>query len=277
MGDSMKYFIILILSIFFSSCSKLEVALDFAPRFVANKLDESFDFSRERYSNVKKTIENDIQKNKKEAIEDVVKSIDQLLMLSEKPALAQADFENNFNHLRVLQKKAVTFFKPSISEVVSFLSKKEFEHMKEVTEERFKKNDERLLDIEKFKTYKFENFEKNMDILFNDTNEQQKKIYFSFIDANYDFYKLQIAARQDFLNKFELLINNKPELLDYILKYYAGDDSTKTSDFIKKQNQFFINAYQLQLDIWNASSEKQKNEFRKTLNEIKQDLLGIIK
>ncbi|MEQ1723380.1 MAG: hypothetical protein ABL930_09410, partial [Pseudobdellovibrio sp.] len=203
--------------------------------------------------------------------------IDQLLVLSEKPSPTKADFENIFNNLRALQKKAVAFFKPSISVVVNSLSKKEFEHMKELTEERFKKGDERLLDTEKFKAHAFENFEKNMGILFDDTSDQQKKIYLSFIDANYDFYKLQIDARKDFMKKFELLLDNKPELLDFTLKYYAGEDSTKTPDYIKKQNQFFDNAYQLQLDIWNANNEKQKNEFRKTLNEIKQELLSIAK
>jgi gas vesicle protein len=222
--------------------------------------------------NIKKTIESDIKKNKKEATLELVKGIDELLILSQKPSPNKADFENIFNQLRLLQKKAVLYFQPSFSEVLNSLSKKEFEHMKKLAEERFKKGDERLLDTEKFKSHALEKFENNMNILFDDINDQQKKIYLNFIDANYDYYKLQIGVRKDFMKKFELLLDNKPELLDFTLKYYAGDASTKSQDFIKKQNQFFDNAYQLQLEIWNASSEKQKNEFRKTLNEIKREL-----
>lgn len=273
----MRYLLLIITAVFISACSKLELAVDFAPRFIANNLDDTFDFSAERYSAIKKSIEKDIQKNKKQAVEEIAKGIDQLLVLSEKNKVSKADFENNINDLKVLQKKAIGFFTPSITEVVNSLSKKEFDHMKEVTEEKFAKADERLLDQKKFKKHALESFEKNMELFFDDVTDEQVKIYETFIENNYEYYKLQIDFRKDFLKNFEEKLDNKLELLSYTIKYYSGDDSVKPTDFVKKQKQFFDNANQLQADIWNATSDDQRKEFRNTLNELKDELLSLIK
>lgn len=273
----MRYLFLVITVVFISACSRLELALDFAPRVIANNLDDTFDFSSERYSTIKKSIENDIRQNKKEAVAEIVKGLDQLLILSEKNKVSKADFESNINDLKVLQRKAIGFFTPSITEIISSLSKKEFDHMKEVTEQKFAKTDERLLDPNKFKKHALESFKKNMDLFFDDITDEQLKIYETFIENNYEYYKLQIDFRKDFLKKFEERLDNKPELLSYTLKYYSGDDSVKPADFVKKQKQFFSNANQLQTDIWNSTTDNQKIEFKKTMNELKQELLNLVK
>lgn len=273
----MKRIILLITLLFLVSCSKLELAVDFAPRLIANNLDDTFDFSSERYSSIKNSIEKDIKENKKTAVEEVVKSLDQLLLLADKNQVAKADFEHNIADLKVLQRKAVTLFQASIAEVVNSLSKKEFDHMKEVSAERFAKADERLLDQKKFKKHAMVNFEKNMELFFDDVTDQQIKMYETFIENNYDFYKMQIDFQKYSIRKFESLLDNKPELLAYTLKYYSGDDSVKSEAYVKKQKEFFENANQLQVDIWNSTTEDQKKEFRKTLIELKTEIQTLLK
>lgn len=273
----MKYINLVLVVLFLGSCSKLELALDFAPRLIANNLDDTFDFTSERYNSIKSSIAKDISQNKKVAVEEIIKSLDQLLLVAEKNKVTKADFENNMDDLKVLQKKAVVLFQPSISEVVNSLSKKEFDHMKEVSAERFEKSDERLLDPKKFKKHAIVNFEKNMELFFDDVTDEQIKMYEVFIDNNYEFYKMQIDFRKESIEKFESLLDSKVELLDYALKYYSGDDSVKPENYVKKQKQFFNNANQLQVDIWNSTTDDQKKEFIKTLVELKQEIQSLVK
>lgn len=271
----MKYITLLLTILFLGACNKLELAMDFAPRLIANNLDDTFDFTSERYSRIKNSIEKDIQQNKNVAVDEVIKSLDQLLLMADKNKVTKADFENNIADLKVLQKRAVGLFSRSIEEVVNSLTKKEFDHMKEVSAERFAKSDERLLDPKKFKKHAVDRFENNMELFFDDVTDEQIKMYETFIDNNYEFYKLQIDFRKESIKKFELLLDNKEQLLDYTLKYYSGDDSVKPEIYVKKQKQFFDNANQLQVDIWNSTSADQKKEFKKTLIELKTEIQSL--
>lgn len=269
-------FITFILGSFFS-CSRLDIAFDFAPRLIANNLDDSFGLSSERYKKIKEIIKQDLNKNKKELITDIINKIDEVITLSENKEMSLADIKKTTDSIRALQKKFIYAFQASFSEVLLSTSQKEYEHLKEFSEEKFKKADERLLDKEKYFEHANESFEKTMDILFDSTNKEQTALYKQFVEDNYDYFKYQIEVRKNFLNKYASLIDKKEELLTYTMKYYSGDDSVKSAEYIKKQEIFFANMAQLELDVWNKSTDKQKLQFRKNLTEIKEELRTIIK
>lgn len=261
-----------------SSCTRLELALDYAPRYIANSLEDSFDLSSARYTKVKETIEKDLSQNRNNLLNEAVAYLDSVeATVAEKPSLTEEDVEKNFLRLKQLQKKAVELFRGSFSEVILGITADELEHLKKYTAKKFKKADERLLDKDDFFKHNFKSFERAMDIIFGSVSEEQKKIYRQFVEENYEYYKSQIGARKYFLDQFELRLSKKEEMLDYTMKYYSGDESVKSEGHLKLQKVFFSNLNKLQVDIWNAASAEQKSEFRKTLAEIKDELSALIK
>lgn len=264
--------------LFLSSCSRLELVFDYAPRYVANGLEDSLDLSSARYKQIKESIEKDLDENRNTLLHEAIAYLDSVdAMTTDKSSLSEADAEKNFLKLKELQKKAVELFRASFSEVISGITSEELDHLKKYMAKRFEKADARLLDKEDFFKHNFKSFERVMDIIFGSVSDEQKDIYRRFIESNYEYYKSQIAARKYFMSQFELRLQKKDELLDYTMKYYAGDDSVKSAEHLKLQKTFFTNLYKLQVDIWNAATADQKSEFRKTLVEIKDELRTLIK
>lgn len=256
-----------------AACSRLNMAVDYAPRYITNGLEDALDFNSDRYDRIKTTVENDIRTNKGALIAEAVSLVEDLQRTAAQPAgldLKAAD--THFKKIKELQAKAVALFRPSFREVIMGLTSGELAHLQKFSDKKFAKIDERLLDREEFVRYSFKSFERTMNILFDSVTEQQKTIYRDFLNANYDYYKGQIETRKSFLQEFSKLLADKPALLEYTMKYYAGDDGVKSPEQLKRQSRFFANLNQLQVDIWNSTSAEQREELKKTLASIKEEL-----
>lgn len=267
----MKIFI-LILLIFLSSCSKLNFAYEFAPKYVTDSLDENFDFTSERYNKIREALIVDFKNNKLILRAEVIQQIEKLQVLSESQELTEKQIKDYIVGVKEAQKKLTELFKPTIEVVVSDLNAKEFANMKKKSEERFQKIDERLSDKKKYKEKAFDSFEKNMEKLFDSVSVEQKKIYENFIDENFDFYRDQFDFRKSALLKFESLLDKKPEFLDYAFKFYMADDSIKSAEFLKKQEAYQHNMYVTAVKLWKSLSDEQRTELKKMLAELKDEV-----
>ncbi len=263
--------------IILSSCSKLELSFSFAPRFVANSLDNVFDLSSDRYVKIKQKIEMDLNLNKKEILKELSIIIDQLLEIEKQQTVTIAEFESLLKKLRLLQVKTVQIMEPTFAEVLNPLSEKELNHKKSFVKDKILKSEESVSDIKKFEKKSFKTFEKVRDYFFNDVTEEQEKLYFFFINENINYYKEQLEFRKKFNSQFDVLFEKKPELLKYTMNYYSGDNSTKTLEFIKSQDLFFEKINQFNFKIWKLTNDQQKAYFKKTLLALNDEISSLLK
>jgi hypothetical protein len=256
----------------FFGCSKLETAYSFAPRFSTNFLDKYFDFSSERYDKVKAALEADFKDNKILLKESLLKRLDTLIALQDQKEISQEKMNEIITDFRKLQPEIVEKFKPSLNEIILNMTRDELKNIKEEMEERFAKNTESLNDIEKLKKRQMKNFDKNMDTVFDDVTEEQNKMYSEFIEQNQSLYKEQLAFRISYFSLLESLFDKKPEMLAAAYKYYSGDESIKSKDLQEKQKVFLKNLSILFQKIWSSLTDKQRQEFKKTLSELKTEI-----
>jgi hypothetical protein len=269
----MKIKLILVLLVFgVLGCSRIDVVYDLAPRLVTNNLDDNFDFSSERYDQVKQMIASDFKNNKGLLKTEVIARIDELLAAADEKNLTEAQAEQFFQNIRKMQSKVIQSFAPSFNEVVTKMTKEEFENVKKETTERHEKAAERLEDKTKFKEKSFTGFERNMETLFDEVTDEQKKIYSDFIDRNYDYFKLQLEHRKSYLKRFEETFEDKVKLTDLVMKYYSADDSIKTAEQLKVQQSFTKDMFATTTKIWATLNAEQRIEYKKSLNEIKKDI-----
>ncbi|MGZ3690785.1 MAG: DUF6279 family lipoprotein [Pseudobdellovibrio sp.] len=255
-----------------AGCSKLETAYDFAPRMSAKYLDGYFDFSSERFDQVKTALEIDFKKNKNVLKTEVLKKLDQALALADKKEVTEEQLASEFLSYRKLQVDIVEAFRPSISEVILNLKPEEIENFKNEYEKNRKKFEERFKDKEKFKEKMLEGFEKNMKTFFDDVTDEQKKLYSDFVTQNYDFYREQADFRFSTIENLLTIADKKSQMLEKALKFYGGDDSLKSPEFKLKQEQYFKKMYQVTQKIWATLTDKQRAEFKKTLNELRSEI-----
>jgi hypothetical protein len=263
------YFICLILM---CSCSKINTAYDWAPRLAANYLDDNFDFSSERYDQVKSVITNDLKTNKALVRTEVLQHFDTALAAADKKDLTTEELQQFVDQMKKTQAKAVEAIKPTISEVVLNMKPDELAHLKKKTLKRWSLFEENLAEGEKYKKKSLEKFEENMEMLFNDVTDEQKKFFAEFVDENRTYVKFQLVQRQNFFQKFETKFNEKAEILDLTLKTYTNDDSIKTAEQKEAEKAALKRAIEVTRKIWSSLSSEQRQYFKKTLQEYRSEI-----
>lgn len=271
----MKYFLILLSSLFIFSCSRVEVIYQFAPKVAADKVDDAFDFKSARYKEVRHQIETDLKDNKKVIIQNINELIDVLSTLSVKESLTLKDFQDLALDIRQKQKVLIAFFKPSFEKVILNLSEEEVKSLSKYSAKTMEKNDEELREHKPFVDKRLEGFEKLMDYFFDDTTSEQKAIYGDFIRNNFEYFKAQSVARKEFVLQFNWPIQDKEKLKDNVMKYYSSDSSVRTATYATQLTLFEKNLIQLQLELWQTVTKKQKDYFRAKLTSLKTDLLKL--
>lgn len=254
------------------ACSKINVAYDWAPRFAANYLDDNFDFTSERYDQVKSVITGDLKTNKAFIKTEVLQHLDTVLAATDQKDLTIEQLEKFAEQLKKTQLKAIEAIKPTISEVVLNMSREELAYLKKKTTKRWTLFEENLAESDKYKKKSLEKFEENMKTLFDLVTDEQKKIYSEFIDQNIIFVKFQLTQRQNFFQKFESSFDKKAELLDLTLKTYANDDSIKTAEQKTAEKSALKRALEVSQKVWASLSLEQRQYFKKTVQEYRTEI-----
>lgn len=254
------------------SCTKLETAYNLAPRLSANFLDRYFDFSSDRYDKVKATIEKDFKDNKVLFKESLLKRLAVLQELNGKKELSAEKVDEIMGDYRVLQAEVVERFKPSLRELIINMTQEELQHIKKESEEQYEKGFETLKDKDKLIKKHFKSFERNMETFVGDVTDEQEKLFAAFVEQNYPYYQAQLEFRKSFLTKLETLFGKKEEMFDAAIKYYSGDSSVKSKEFLTKHIEFQKNLNAFFRKLWLSLNGEQKEEFRKTLVELKKEI-----
>lgn len=268
--------IVIFFVIFFTqACSRLQLVYDFAPRLIANNLDENFDFSSQRYSEVKSTIARDFKVNQDFLKSQLLDVIEDLLTLSEVKTLTSIDVEKIYQKIHSSQIKIVYTFKPSFTEVLNKATPKELLHYKLEIEKKHKKFSERLASMDEFLDTSTDKFEDNMDMIFDDVTTVQKQLYRNFILKNYSYFVLQKEHKTNYLNKFDSLFNNKEELTLLSLKYFSGDASLKSEEYQIAHKKFLNDMFIETVNLWKTLSPEQLKHFKYFLNKLKSEITNL--
>ena len=270
----MKYFLYFA-CLFMFSCSRVELIYKFAPKVIADKADDAFDFTSERYDKVRHQIESDLKKNKKVIVQNINELLDVLNSLSKKETLTSKDFQDLFLIIREKQKTLIYLFKPSFEEVILNTSQAEIKNINLFSEKKFEENDQFLNEKKPFVKKRVESFVKLMDYFFDAATPEQKKIYGTFIEKNWSYFQSQSTARKEFMTRLSWPILNREDLKDYVLKYYSSDPSTRSPKHADELLVFEKNLIEFQSALWLTISREQKNYFQAKLKTLKIDLLKL--
>lgn len=267
----MKYLIPLYFLFF--SCSKIETGLNFAPRIATSKIDDAFDFNSGKLSKIRKQIDSDLQKSNKNLALKIVSHLEFLQKEAEAKDLKLEKFLYFFDEFADTQTAFINSFKSSAEVVFKDLSEDEINYFKKYSDKKFFEEIEKSKNTKDFLKKKLQNFFKNYELFLDDLTSEQKKIITDFAEKNIDYFIYRIKNRQKFSEEFYLKIKSEEPVLDFFLTHYEGKKFSDIKDPVLKDylNQFF----QLQIDVWQKTTEKQRSYFKKTLHSYKEQFQKI--
>lgn len=252
------------------------MAVSLAPRFIANEIDEALDLDSDRYKKIKTTIAVDIDRNKNPLFTEIINTIDHLLVLTEKKELSNEDLRFIFHEFKELQKRSVYAFKPSFSEVILPITRAEVKALNSYLKEKSEKQNETFSDRNKYLRHFFKSFDHYVELLFDSGSREQEALFREFLDTNLDYFKMRNQSRFTGNRQFETLFEKKAELLDYNLRFYAGEATTKSEEFNKRQDSYNESMLVFAGRFWGLTSLGQKNYFRKYLTNLKDEFKKLI-
>ena len=95
-------------------------------------------------------------------------------------------------------------------------------------------------------------------------------------DFKSDRYKKVCHQIESDLHAIKLkIISQTNDLIDYVLKYYSGEDSVRSAFYAKDLLVFEKNLIQLELEIGATLTRDQKGYFQSKLKTLKKDLLKL--
>ncbi|MBC7742702.1 MAG: hypothetical protein H7061_10920 [Bdellovibrionaceae bacterium] len=268
----MRILFVLLSFWFCFSCTKLETGLQLAPRVVTYKVDEAFDFKSEKLDKLRKQIEMDVNANKKELALKLISHIDAILELSKKEKVAAADVQKNIEALKLTQAQTVQNFKASFDVALADLQTKEIEHFKIFNDKKSKRDFEKTEDKKYFLKDRKQTILKTLGYFFDRITDEQENLCEQMVDKHYDYFIERLKIRKTFADSFHLKLTSKQPAVDFVIKYYGGDQKEFGAGPIKA---YLEDYYRFQADFWNMTSEKEKQNFRKNMNSYKDELKKI--
>lgn len=269
---SMKFPTIFILLFLILGCTKVELGYRLAPRSTMSKLDDFFDFKSERFKKIRSQLDEDFKNSRSQVGQLVTGHVDEILILNRKSELSAADFKVLMESMQKTRGSLISLFKGSFTVVIADLTVEEVTSLDQFSSKKFKEQDEKLSDKVEFLEKQADSFEKVMDFLFDSATKEQIAIYEKFVTDNYDFFLAQAEFRKGFIKKFESLSSRKPDLLDYVMRYYAGDASTRTPEQLIRLNLFSVDLHEVMAKIWKSVSAKQKENLNSNMLSLKNEL-----
>lgn len=237
-----------------------------------SKLDDFFEFKSDRFKKVRSQLDEDFKANRSQVGQLVTVHVNEILVLGQKAEINSVDIKILLDSMQKTRTTLIFLFKGSFNVVIADLSVDEMTSLDQISTQKFKDQDEKLSDKEEFLKKQINSFEKGMDFLFDSATKEQIAIYEKFINDNYDFFLTQAEFRKGFIKKFESLVTTKPKLLDYVMKYYAGDSTSRTPDQLKRLNLFSAELNEVMSKIWKASTAKQKENLNSNMLDLKGEL-----
>ncbi len=274
--------------------------LDFAPRLVANRIDDAFDFSSQKKDQVRESLKIEIKENRKYLATNLI-SIFKLIeqkVLKENPT--PSSLIETFNVLAKFEREALQKFKGTVQVTLSHLSRKEIENFRDFQIKKIEDDVNNIATSEKLNEKIYDRYESFFEFFLDSLNEDQKVEIKNFIKIHEPYYRYQNSQRKLYIEKFVNqailgLPGSSPQLQQQnhgVLttgEPAAGERADLEEIFIKQfsipefdiltppeKKQFAIESIDLVLKVWSLSKPRQKQQMQEELTNHIESLQEIL-
>ena len=268
----MKLFSILILCLFTFSCSKINISLALAPRYISNKIDDAFDFKSEKVSRLRTQIEIDLLNSKKELAKRLLEHLDQTeaTFFTNEPTVESLTML--LNQFSATQTFLLQSFKPTADLTLKDISDKEADDFKKFTDGKFLEEIEISKDKKSFLKKRKSGFLNTFEFFLDDLTDAQENTITEFADKNLNYFADRILVRQEYSLLFYNKLKSKEPVLEYFLNNYEGK---KFEAYPNDQKKYFVRLFEFEVLFWKTVSEPQKKYFKKVLQNYREELVKI--
>lgn len=257
---------------FFSSCSRLDLAVNLANTYIVNKADSFFDLSADQYKWLKKTLSNDIQKVKKVIFPQLASEMFKIAQTLE----GQKNYDSftvlhSYNRLEGLFFDGLRLFASSAVAFADKLSPNQMEYFQKQADKKFT---EMKVNPQK-KSYN--RIKKNFDSWIGGINSHQKKEIRDFVFTNPPSINESVENRKNLIHDFLKSFSDKVARKEYVEKLFTSYESMQDTGYKKIVLEKHKKIAAFVTSILNKIGEEQKQTLIDNIRDRANQLIKISK
>ncbi len=171
----MRLLILLLYIALLSACSRSEVMVEFFDSVATSKADDYFDLSSQQKSELKKDLQNDLDKARRELFPEVAKTLRSMEKEVQKDKLNAEFVSARYNDFQNYYKRLSGYFSDSSTKLVLSLQPAQFDYFADQVRKDIKKNDLEEAERDVLKRYR-----RSLEFWIGGLSADQKKNFDSF-------------------------------------------------------------------------------------------------
>jgi len=263
---------LLFVSFFIVSCSRIDVATNFADTYIANQLDKYFDINSIQSQFVKKTLKKDIVSIRRiifpkaaDELEKVLKETDEVKNWNKDLIIAHEKSmkEIFYSSIRILEQSAVEFASQLTPEQLKAFQKE------------FKKKTEDIQDLvddpRESREKRYDKTRKFIEAWVGSLTNAQKKDLQNFCQLHLFPYREQITNREKLVKGFADSFPDVAKRKQYVSELFLNYENLRDPEYARLVLEDQDKLFDFLVKLYNSLNEDQRNHLRSTLaDRIKQ-------
>lgn len=264
--------LLFVLLLSFTSCSRLDIAVNLANSYITNKTDDYFDLTRDQKDWLKTALDRNISKVKKTILPQLAAEMNKAATIIS----AQPSFDANavyltyqrvenllFQGLRLFATDAGAFSEKLTPEQITTFQNEFDKKLKELKDDPGKKS--------------YDKMKKQFDTWMGSLTSEQKKKLKTFVAENPPPVAESIYNRQNLAHNFIRAYPDKTARKKYVEKLFTNYDSMRDSNYTKRVVEKNKKVASFVTYILNSMTEEQRSTLVATLRDRANQLIKISK
>lgn len=254
----MKTVFLILISCFSISCSRLEVAYNFADNYMTSKADDYLDLSSKQKKELKARLQKDLDRTRTEIFPEVAKQLQVLQSQIDQPWTAEVVAED-VQIIKDLFLKFLGYFKVTTLETLLAASPEQFATFDQEASEAL----EDSRDVEEFKEKIAKRYRRNVEMWIGGISKDQRGLLDKLLMDHPYPIQLQVQNKEHLLSQFQKARKNPQELELFIDQYFKNQDSLKLPAYVTALS----NHHQAVIEFaWKEFSPTVTSEQKKNLH-----------
>ncbi|WII72339.1 DUF6279 family lipoprotein [Bdellovibrio sp. 22V] len=269
----MRYLFLIFILFNTLACSRSDVLVRFFDTLAVSEADDYFDLTSEQKENLKKNIQKDLGRAKKELFPEVAKKLRELEPAVAKDTLDAQKVAAQFADFQTYVKKFSSYFKDSAIKTTLSLKPSQYDHFSGELHKEIQKSEDRNGDSDHAQREAYKRYRRSLEFWVGGISKDQRDRLNKFLETHPFPWKLQNQNKEHVLSQFLEARKNPETLKKFVGDFYEDFEAvrlpayTEALDAHKKAFQnFLVN------DFWKTLSEVQRKRLRENILDRAQEL-----
>lgn len=268
----MKLIVIFFVSAFMTSCSRLQIVLDWSDTILISRIEDYFEFNSGQKKEVKSAYKAILKSVKKEEIQQFS---NYLLKIKSQIENNKFKFENIVESTFEVQSYFKTIslkIEPQVQKIIESQSKKGFETFDSEFLKKYEEDKKKSTLVEKEKKKQLENWLNWTDRFLGTVTKEQNIMIQNFISENPKPRLLQIESRKQVFEKFKLVRNHPESRAQFITQFLTDWPSLQTDEYKEAQKKYLAKSHEFIYQLYLKLGEKQKAHLLNHISDIAEQM-----